>query len=132
MIKYMLDTNICIYVIKRKPLDALVKFNQNAGSICMSSITMAELYHGVEKSEQQSKNLKVVDDFISRLDVISYSEKAAAHYGNIRADLERKGTIIGINDLHIAAHARSEALVLVSNNLKEFERVDGLRLCNWV
>jgi len=132
MIKYMLDTNICIYVIKRKPLDALVKFNQNAGSICMSSITMAELYHGVEKSEQQSKNLKVVDDFISRLDVISYSEKAAAHYGNIRADLERKGTIIGINDLHIAAHARSEALVLVSNNLKEFERVDGLRLCNWI
>lgn len=132
MLKYMLDTNICIYVIKRRPLDALVKFNENAGSICISSITMAELMHGAEKSEQRARNLSIVEDFISRLDVLSYGEKAAMHYGDIRADLEKKGTIIGANDLHIAAHARSEALVLVSNNLKEFERVDGLRSCNWV
>ncbi len=132
MLKYMLDTNICIYVIKRRPLEALAKFNENAGALCISSITMAELYHGAEKSEQRARNLAIVEDFISRLEVLSYGEKAASHYGEIRADLEKKGTIIGVNDLHIAAHARSEALVLVSNNLKEFERVDGLRSCNWV
>ncbi len=132
MLKYMLDTNICIYVIKRRPLEALAKFNENAGSICISSITMAELMHGAEKSEQRARNLSIVEDFITRLEVLSYGEKAAGHYGEIRADLERKGTIIGVNDLHIAAHARSEALVLVSNNLKEFERVDGLRTSNWV
>ena len=132
MLKYMLDTNICIYVIKRRPLEVLAKFNENAGALCISSITMAELYHGAEKSEQRARNLAIVEDFISRLEVLSYGEKAASHYGEIRADLEKKGTIIGVNDLHIAAHARSEALVLVSNNLKEFARVDGLRSCNWV
>ena len=74
----------------------------------------------------------MTDDFISRLEVLDYGIKAAAHYGDIRADLERKGTIIGINDLHIAGHARSEGMVLVTNNLREFDRIDGLRLDNWV
>lgn len=128
----MLDTNIVIYIIKRRPIAVLEIFNQHAGQICISAITLAELEHGVEKSEQKSRNRQQVEDFISRLEVFEYEKKAAAHYGNIRADLEKKGTIIGVNDLHIAAHARSEGLILVTNNLREFERVDGLRLENWV
>jgi len=128
----MLDTNIVIYVIKRKPIEVLTVFNKYAGQICISSITLAELLHGAEKSERSEHNLAVVEDFISRLEVLNYGVKAAGHYGDIRADLELKGSIIGVNDLHIAGHARSEALVLVTNNLREFERVEGLRLENWV
>ena len=100
--------------------------------MCISSITLAELPHGVEKSAQPTQNLVQVEDFVSRLDVLPYGPKAAAHCGDIRADLERKGAPIGVNDLRIASHARSEGLVLVSNNLREFERVEGLRLENWV
>ena len=131
MLKYMLDTNIVIYVIKRRPIELLEVFNRHAGQMCISSITLAELLHGVEKSAMPDHNLRQIEDFISRLDVLEYGVKAAAHYGEIRADLERKGTPIGVNDLHIAGHARSEGLTLVSNNLREFERVDALRLVNW-
>jgi len=132
MLKYMLDTNIAIYVIKRRPVNLLDVFNQHAGQMCISSITLAELLHGVEKSSIPDRNLLQVEDFVSRLEVLSYGDKAAAHYGDIRADLERKGTPIGVNDLHIAGHARSEGLTLVSNNVREFERVVALRLLNWV
>ncbi|MEA3241633.1 MAG: tRNA(fMet)-specific endonuclease VapC [Pseudomonadota bacterium] len=132
MLKYMLDTNIVIYVIKRRPLCALEVFNRHAGLMCISSITFAELIHGVEKSAKPEHNLRQVEDFISRLEVLDYDRKAAAHYGDIRADLERKGAIIGTNDLHIAGHARGEAMVLVTNNPREFDRVEGLRLENWV
>ena len=132
MLKYMLDTNIAIYVIKRRPPEALATFNQHAGQLCISSITLAELMHGAEKSAKPDHNLRQVEDFISRLTVLEYGNKAAAHYGDIRAVLERKGTPIGVNDLHIAGHARSEGLTLVTNNLKEFERVEALRLENWV
>jgi tRNA(fMet)-specific endonuclease VapC len=127
----MLDTNIVIYVIKRRPIELLEVFNRHAGQMCISSITLAELMHGVEKSAMPDHNLRQVEDFITRLEVLEYGGKAAAHYGEIRADLERKGTPIGVNDLHIAGHARSEGLTLVSNNLCEFERVDALRLVNW-
>lgn len=132
MLRYMLDTNIAIYVIKRRPLQVLNIFNQRAEMLCVSAITQAELLHGAEKSQSREHNLRQVADFLSRLEVLPYTSKAAAHYGDIRADLERKGTPIGINDLHIAAHARSEGLILVSKNLREFARVDGLRLENWV
>jgi len=132
MIKYMLDTNIVIYIIKRRPIEIMQTFNQHTGQLCISSITLAELMHGVEKSRHVDKNLRNVEDFVSRLDVLDYGRKAAAHYGEIRADLERKGKTIGVNDLHIAGHARSEGLILVSNNLKEFERVVGLRTENWI
>lgn len=132
MLQYMLDTNIAIYVIKRRPIEALAIFNANAGRLCISSITYAELLHGVEKSQQVTKNLNNVEDFVSRLQVLEYGPKAAAHYGNIRAELEKNGAVIGVNDLHIAGHARCEGLILVSNNVKQFERVDGLRLENWV
>ena len=132
MLKYMLDTNIAIYVIKHRPPEVLATFNQHAGQLCISSITLAELIHGVEKSARPDHNLRQVEDFISRLTVLEYGNKASAHYGNIRAVLERKGTITGVNDLHIAGHARSEGVTLVTNNMKEFERVEGLRLENWV
>ena len=131
MLRYMLDTNIAIYVINRRPIELLEVFNRHAGQMCISSITLAELLHGVEKSAMPDHNLRQVEDFIARLEVLEYGGKAAAHYGEIRADLERKGTPIGVNDLHIAGHARSEGLTLVSNNLREFERVDALRLVNW-
>lgn len=132
MIKYMLDTNICIYVIKRRPEELLGVFNINSGYMCISSITLAELIHGVEKSSRPARNLKNVEDFVSRLDILSYDDEAAGHYGDIRADLEKKGNVIGVNDLHIAGHARSRGLVLVTNNEKEFSRVEGLRIENWV
>jgi len=132
MLKYMLDTNIVIYLIKRRPIELLGVFNQHAGQMCISSITLAELLHGAEKSSKPDHNLLQVEDFISRLEVLSYGNKAASHYGDIRADLEKKGTPIGVNDLHIAGHARSEGLTLASNNVREFERVEALRLVNWV
>ncbi|GLS25005.1 type II toxin-antitoxin system tRNA(fMet)-specific endonuclease VapC [Marinibactrum halimedae] len=132
MLKYMLDTNIVIYVIKRRPIEVLDTFNKKTGSMCISAITLSELLHGAEKSSRPEHNLQVVDDFISRLEVLNYEPKAASHYGDIRAELERAGTPIGVNDLHIAAHARAEGLTLVSNNLKEFNRVSGLRTENWI
>ncbi len=131
MLKFMLDTNICIYVIKRRPLSALETFNRHAGQIAISAITLAELLHGAEKSQHVERNLHVVEDFVSHLDVLDYTAQAAAHYGDIRAVLERSGTPIGINDLHIAAHARASGLTLVTNNEREFDRVPGLRLQNW-
>ena len=132
MIKYMLDTNIVIYVIKRRPMEVLEVFNQHTGQMCISSITLAELFHGVEKSSRPEHNWRQVEDFTSRLDILEYGYKAAAHYGDIRADLEREGNAVGVNNLHISGHARSEGLTLVSNNLREFDRVKGLRMENWV
>ena len=132
MISYLLDTNIVIYVIKRRPIEALEVFNQHTNRMAISSITLAELIHGAEKSSKPAHNYAVLEDFCSRLEVLPYSAKAAQHYGSIRAALEKTGQLIGINDIHIAAHARSEGLVLVTNNLREFERVPALQLENWV
>ena len=132
MLKYLLDTNIVIYVIKRRPLEVLGLFNANANRMAISVATLAELLHGAEKSAQPTTNLAVVEDFCSRLQVLSYTPKAAQHYGSIRASLEVMGQPIGVNDLHIAAHARSEGLVLVTNNIKEFAKVPALQLENWV
>ncbi len=132
MIRYLLDTNIVIYVIKKRPLEAMQAFNKNTGRMAISSITLAELFHGAEKSSRCAENLAVIDDFTSRLEVLPYTPKAAQHYGAIRAALERNGETIGVNDLHIAAHARSEGLVLVTNNLKEFKRVPALETENWI
>lgn len=132
MLKYLLDTNIVIYVIKRRPLEALDNFNQHQGALAISAITLSELVHGAEKSSAPARNMAVVDDFISRLEVLPYGLKAAQHYGQIRAALEAVGQPIGVNDLHIAGHARSEGLTLVSNNLREFSKVPGLLTDNWV
>jgi len=131
MLRYLLDTNLCIDVIKRRPRELLDTFNRHAGQMAISAITFSELLHGVEKSAAPARNLAAVEDFCSRLDLLAYGPKASLHYGQIRASLERSGTPIGVNDLHNAAHARSEGLTLVSNNLREFERVPGLLLENW-
>jgi tRNA(fMet)-specific endonuclease VapC len=132
MLRYLLDTNIVIYVLRQRPIEVLSTFNTNASRMAMSSITLAELMHGAEKSSRISENLAAVEDFCSRLQVLPYGAKAAQHYGTIRAALEKIGQPIGVNDLHIAAHARSEGLVLVTNNMGEFARVPGLELENWV
>lgn len=132
MLKYLLDTNVVIYVIKRRPLPVLEVFNQHHGRMAISSITLAELAHGAEKSSNVSRNTAVVEDFVSRLAVLPYDDKAAWQYGNIRTSLEKLGQPIGVNDLHIAAHARSNGLTLITNNMREFERVPGLLLENWV
>jgi len=131
MLRYLLDTNICIYVIKERPRPMLESFNRHAGHLAISAITLSKLLHDVEKSAAPERNLAAVENFCSRLDVLPYGPKASLPYGQIRAALERRGTPIGVNDLHIAAHARSEGLTLVSNNLREFERVEGLLLENW-
>jgi len=132
MLKYLLDTKIVIYVIKRRPIEVMGFFNENAGRMAISTITLSELFHGAEKSAKVAQNLAVVEEFASLLEVLAYSAKASQHYGAIRAALERTGRPIGVNDLHIAAHARSEGLTLVTNNLAEFERVPGLLMENWV
>ena len=132
MLRYLLDTNIVIHVIKNRPLSALQQFNEHAGHMAISVITLAELLHGAEKSSAAARSLAVVEDFCSRLNVLPYTAKAAQHYGSIRSALEQQGQPIGVNDLHIAAHARSEGLTLVTNHLREFERVPALQLANWV
>ncbi len=132
MLKYLLDTNIVIYVLKQRPPEVREVFNRNQGRMAISAITLAELVHGAEKSQFPSRNLDVIEDFCSRLSVLAYSAEAAHHYGSIRAALERQASTIGVNDLHIAAHARSDGLTLVTNNLDEFARVPGLLVENWL
>lgn len=132
MLKYLLDTNIVIYVMKRRPLEVLTLFNQHANRMAISAITLSELFHGAEKSQKVNENLLAIDDFCSRLEVLPYGAKAAQHYRAIRAVLEKSGTPIGVNDLHIAAHGRSEGLTVVTNNLSEFSRVPGLQAENWL
>lgn len=132
MLRYLLDTNIIIYVMKRRPLEILGTFNENSGRIAMSAITLAELQHGAEKSARVHKNLEAIEELCSLLVVLPYSAKAAQHYGSIRAELEKTGQSIGVNDVHIAAHARSEGLTVVTNNEREFSRVPGLLVENWI
>ena len=132
MLKYLLDTNIVIYVLKRRPKEVLAIFNTNASRMAISSITLSELIYGAEKSPNVDKNLEAIEEFISHLEVLPYDAKASQHYGQIKAALEKKGEIIGENDIHIAAHAISQGLILVTNNLREFKRVPNLALENWV
>jgi len=132
VLKYMLDTNIVIYVLKQRPVSALSTFNKHQNQMCISAITLAELIHGAEKSQKTEQNLATIDNFVSRLEVLSYSPEAAAHCGDIRAGLEEAGSVIGVNDLHIAGHARANGLIVVTNNEREFARVPGLRTENWV
>ncbi|MDH0033100.1 MULTISPECIES: type II toxin-antitoxin system VapC family toxin [unclassified Acinetobacter] len=132
MLKYMLDTNIVIYVIKQKPPQVRTKFNSVATQLCVSSVTVAELIYGAENSQYPEKNLYIVENFLSRLQILDYGLEAAIQYGNIKAILRKTGQLISDNDLHIVAHARSKGLILVTNNTKEFERVPALQLENWV
>ena len=132
MLKYLLDTNIVIYVIKQRPIQVLEAFNRHQRRMAISAITLAELIHGAEKSSDVPRNIAVVEDFVSRLTVLPYDDRAAWQYGSIRAALEKSGQPIGLNDLHIAAHARSNGLILVTNNGHEFKWVSGLLLENWI
>ena len=132
MLKYLLDTNIVICVMKRRPVEVLDIFNQNANRMAISVITLSELFHGAEKSSKINDNLSAIEDFCSRLTVLPYGVKASQHYGAIRSALEKIGQPIGVNDFHIAAHARSEGLILVSNNVSEFARVPALQVENWI
>ena len=130
---YMLDTNICIYVIKKRPLGLLEKFNGvPKNSLCISVVTYAELLYGVERSSSKKMNREIVQDFISRLIVLSWDMDAASLYGKLRTNLEKNGTLIGNMDLMIATHALSQKCTLLSNNLREFKRISkpGYRKCD--
>lgn len=133
MIDYVLDTNICIYIINHKPSDVYEKFKTLENSkIAISVITYGELLYGINKSAYFKKSKLNLDIFTSVAKVLPMNEKVAYYYGEIRCDLSKKGQIIGNNDLWIAAHAKSINAVLISNNLKEFNRVKGLKVENWV
>ncbi|KKX25076.1 tRNA(fMet)-specific endonuclease VapC [Rhizobium sp. LC145] len=132
MLTYMLDTNICIYVMKNYPLELREKFNTLAEQLCISSITLGELHYGAEKSARRIENLAAIDHFVARLEVLPFAEKAAVHYGQVRAELERAGMPCGPHDMQIGGHARSEGLIVVTNNMREFARMPGLRTENWV
>ena len=132
MISYMLDTNICIYIIKQKPVNVITRFRQlPISSIAISSITLSELEYGVMKSAKPDQNQIALSQFVAPLEILSYGDDAALHYGNLRAFLEKQGTPIGSLDMLIAANALSINCTLVTNNEKEFSRVPGLRIANW-
>lgn len=130
---YLLDTNICIYVIKKKPVDVLKTLKtKSKKDIYVSSITIAELEYGVAKSQFPEKNKIALIEFLSIFNILPFDDADAAEFGMIKTDLEKKGRIIGPMDLLIAGQAKSKKLILVTNNIKEFERVEGLKIENWV
>jgi tRNA(fMet)-specific endonuclease VapC len=130
---YMLDTNICIYAINKKPDSYLQKLQalEQIHTLSISSIVLAELQYGVSNSHNQKQNQINLDIFISRLEIIDFSAKCAFYYGELRAQLKKEGTIIGNNDLLIASHAIAEQAILVTNNISEFKRIPKLVLENW-
>ncbi len=131
--KFLLDTNICIYIIKQKPPEVLQRFNAyQVGDLGISSITVAELEFGVKKSKFPQKNQQALEQFLIPLNIVDFDRAAALIYGDIRAKLEKQGTPIGSLDTLIAAHALSLNITLITNNLKEFDRVQNLKLDNWV
>ncbi len=133
MIKYMLDTNICIYIIKKKPADIIERFRQTQISqIGISSITLSELEYGIVKSSKPDQNQFALAQFLAPLEILPYGDEAAQQYGRLRAFLEKQGTPIGSLDMLIAAHALSIDSILVTNNEKEFNRAPNLNIDNWV
>jgi tRNA(fMet)-specific endonuclease VapC len=132
MLRSMLDTNLCIRVLRDRPQGLRPRFNAEAETLCISTITLTELLRGAARSARPTENRHEVDRFATRLAVLPFDEKAAAHAGEIYADLERKGTIIGPYDILIAGHARSQGLVIITGNLGEFRRVEGLRSEDWL
>ena len=131
MIKYMLDTNILIYTIRKRPKKVRDAFKEYSDYLSMSTITLGELVYGAEKSSQPARNLADIEALAARVDVLPFDNQAAQHFGQVRAELAKAGKPIGPYDLMIAGHARSRGLILVTNNLREFKRVPGLRLENW-
>lgn len=131
--RVLLDTNICIYLIRERPPEVLRRFEEHAvGDIGLSSVTVAELYFGAHKSRRPDQNKRALEQFLLPLEITGFDHEAAAAYGGTRAVLENRGTPIGSLDTLIAAHAVSLDVTLVTNNVREFERVPGLRVENWV
>jgi tRNA(fMet)-specific endonuclease VapC len=132
LVRYLLDTNICIYIAKRHPPEVAGRFESlRPGEVGMSMVTYGELLLGAEKSQHQQTTKERLGRFIELVPVLSLPDESPHHYARIRAELERVGTPIGANDLWIAAHALASGLILVSNNLREFSRVPGLATENW-
>ena len=131
--RYILDSNTCIFLIKKKPENVLKRLKAAMqDGIAMSAITLAELEFGIAKSEHKQKNADALAQFLSIVDILPFESKAAIAYGEIRADLQRKGLVIGSLDMLIAAHAKACNLILVTNNVQDFGRVEGLRIEDWV
>ncbi|MBR0137943.1 MAG: type II toxin-antitoxin system VapC family toxin [Erysipelotrichaceae bacterium] len=131
--KYMLDTNTVIYAMKANPAEVLKKFREyTPGDLCISAITMAELEFGVWNSSDPGKNRLALLVFLSEIPILPFDVNAAGEYGAIRSALKQKGRIIGANDMLIAAHAKSLNLTLITNNTREFSRVEGLKTGNWI
>ncbi|MCC5872744.1 MAG: tRNA(fMet)-specific endonuclease VapC [Gammaproteobacteria bacterium] len=131
MLKYMLDTDIAIYTIRNRPSKVRAAFKAHDEQMCISSVTLMELIYGAEASAAVERNLRDVEGFAARLDVLAFDEHAAAHTGQLRAELKRAGRPIGPFDEMIAGHARSRGLVVVTNNSRHFEQVAGFRLESW-
>ena len=131
MLQTMLDTDKCIHVIRDRRTDLGPRFQSEIRSLCISAIVVHELRHGAEKSDRPEFHHERVDDFCTRLQVLDFNRDAARHAAEIKNNLQRKGTIIGPNDLLIAGHARSLGLKLITGNLREFNRVEGLRCEDW-
>jgi len=132
VLRYMLDTNLCIRVLRDRPQAARARFNAEADALCISTVVLAELLHGAGKSAKPVENRCEVERFAARLEVLAFDAEAAAHAAEIRTTLERQGQVIGAYDLLIAGHARSRGLVVVTGNLGEFSRVAGLRSEDWL
>ena len=132
MQRWLLDTNLCIRVLRDRPAGLRERFNREANALCISTIVLTELLYGAEKSARPAENRRAVEQFAARLTVLPFDDAAAAHAGNIRATLERQGQPISGYDVLIAGHARSRGLVVVTGNLREFTRVEGLRSEDWL
>lgn len=132
MIKYMLDTDICSYIMRERPIQVLKRFDTlKMDQFCLSIISYAEFVYGIQRSVNPEKHQSVVDQFITHVDLLPWDRSAAEHYGQIRVDLEAQGKTIGNMDMMIAAHSRSQGMVLVTNNEKHFQRVSDLNIENW-
>jgi len=132
MLRHMLDTNLCIRVLRDRPASARKRFNENSEGLCISTVVLTELLHGAAKSARPAENRRAVEEFAARLAVLPFDEAAADHAADIRVDLERRGEPIGAYDLLIAGHARSCGMTLVTGNLREFRRVEALRSEDWL
>lgn len=131
MLRYLLDTNFCIHILRERPEQLRARMNENADVLCISTIVQMELLQGAALSARADHNRQEVGRFCARLEVLQFDENAAAHAADIRAVLQKQGNKIGAYDALIAGHARSQGLIVVTNNLKEFTRVDGLRCEDW-
>ncbi|PIE58718.1 MAG: VapC toxin family PIN domain ribonuclease [Desulfobulbus propionicus] len=130
---YLIDTNICIYIMNNRPQEVIQKCRSvGVGNVYISSITTSELYYGVSKSQKVKENTKRIEEFLKPFTITPYSEKASYFYGKIRANLEKQDNVIGLLDMLIAAHALSKDLTLVTNNINEFSRIKTLKVENWV